>query len=180
MRSPRRRGAGHTLFELLMTLALAALILVLALPSFGGLAADKRLRVETDALFHAIHLARKSSIVRRRTVSLCPSLDGETCDPGYDWSDGWIMFSNVDRDEPPQVDANEPILARHRVDDGVRILANRRGFTLRSTFLRATNGTLRVCDREDRATARALVVSYTGRPRVTTVDSRGDGYDCGD
>jgi type IV fimbrial biogenesis protein FimT len=171
---------GYSLYELIMTLTLAGLILTLGLPSFGSLVADKRLRVETDALFHAVHLARKSSIVRRRVVSLCPSVDGQTCNPGYDWSEGWIMFANVDRDDPPQVDENETILRRHSVDTGVQILANRQGFTLRSTHLRATNGTFVVCDRVDRARPRALVVSYTGRPRVARSDRRGNDYRCAD
>jgi type IV fimbrial biogenesis protein FimT len=177
---PEPNTGGYSLYELLMTLALVALVLTIGLPSFGSLAADKRLRVETNALFHAVHLARKSSIVRRRVVSLCPSIDGESCNPGYDWSDGWIMFANVDRDDPPQVDDNEPILRRHAVDNTVRIVANRRGFTLRSTELRATNGTLIFCDRGGRARPRALVVSYTGRPRITMTDSRGDAYQCPD
>ena len=169
---------GFSLFELIMTLALVALILTLGLPSFGSLVADKRLRVEADALFHAVHLARKASIVRRRVVSLCPSADGESCTPGYDWSAGWIVFANVDRDDPPQVDENEPVLSHHTVGDTVQILANRRGFTLRSTHLRATNGTFVICDRRERAEPRALVVSYTGRPRVTRTDSRGGAYSC--
>jgi type IV fimbrial biogenesis protein FimT len=175
-----QRPGGFSLYELLMTLALVALVLTLGLPSFGSLVADQRLRVETDALFHAVHLARKASIVRRRVVSLCPSADGESCSGAYDWSGGWLVFANVDKDEPPQVDDNEEILGRHAVDQTVQILANRRGFTLRSTHLRATNGTLVVCDRAGRAAARALVVSYTGRPRVTSSDSRGKGYRCGD
>lgn len=169
---------GYSLYELAMTLALAALVLTVGLPSFGSLAADKRLRAETDALFHAVHLARKASIVRRRVVSLCPSVDGISCSQGYDWSTGWIVFANVDRDEPPQVDAGEPVLRRHTVDERVQIAANRRGFTLRSTHLRATNGTLVVCDRSGRAETRALVVSYTGRPRVARSDTRGDAYAC--
>jgi type IV fimbrial biogenesis protein FimT len=171
---------GYTLYELIMTLTLVGLVLTLGLPSFGSLVADKRLRVETDALFHAVHLARKSSIVRRHVVSLCPSVDGQSCNPGYDWSDGWIMFANVDRDDPPQIDENENILRRHSVDGSVQILANRQGFTLRSTQLRATNGTFVVCHRAARARPRALVVSYTGRPRVARFDSRGNDYRCAD
>jgi type IV fimbrial biogenesis protein FimT len=177
----KRHGiGGYSLYELVMTLALTALVLTLGLPSFGSLLADKRLRAETDALFHAMHLARKSSVVRRREVSLCPSSDGESCDAGTDWSNGWIVFVNVDRDGPPQVDRGETVLERHRVDGRVRIVANRRAFTLRSTHLRATNGTLVVCDRAVRVEARALVVSYTGRPRVARRDGRGDPYGCTD
>ena len=62
---------GHTLFELMMTLLLVAVVFGLGLPAFGGLLADKRLRVETDALFHAAHLARKASITRRRVITIC-------------------------------------------------------------------------------------------------------------
>lgn len=175
-----RRTRGHSLYELLVTLAIAALVLTLGLPSFGTLLADKRLRAETDALFHALHLARKASIVRRREVTLCPSRDGASCDGGTDWSAGWILFVNADRDGPPQVDAGEPVLARRQVDERVRIDANRRAFTLRATHLRATNGTLVVCDRAGRAEARAVVVSYTGRPRVARRDRRDDAYACGD
>lgn len=178
--SIRAAQRGYSLFELVMTLTLAILVLTLGLPSFGKLVADKRVRVEVDALFHAVHLARKSSIVRRRVVSLCPSSDGQTCSGDTDWSQGWLMFVNVDRDDPPQLDAGEPVLQHHAVGDTVRIQANRRGFTLRATELRATNGTLVFCDRAARAEPRALVVSYTGRPRVTRTDSRGQPYTCVD
>lgn len=178
--STRQRARGFSLYELLMTLAIAALVLTFGLPSFGGLVADKRLRAETDALFHALHLARKTSIVHRREVTICPSASGASCDADADWSAGWILFVNADGDGPPQVDAGEPVLARRRVDERVRIDANRRAFSMRSTELRATNGTLIVCDRSGRAETRALVVSYTGRPRVTRRDRRGDAYACGD
>lgn len=169
---------GFSLYELVMTLAVAAIVLTLGMPSFGSLTADVRLRAETDALFHAIHLARKASIARRRVVSLCPSADGGTCAPGTDWSAGWILFVNDDRDDPPRLDAGERLLSTHAVDPRVRIVANRQGFTLRSTHLRATNGTLLVCDRSGRAATRALVVSYTGRPRVAREDGRGEPYAC--
>lgn len=171
---------GFSLYELLMTLAIAALVLTIGVPSFGGLVAGKRLRAETDALFHALHLARKTSIVRRREVTICPSTDGASCDGDTDWSAGWILFVNADSDGPPQVDGGEPVLARRRVDERVRIDANRQAFSMRSTQLRATNGTLVVCDRTGRAATRAVIVSYTGRPRVARRDRRGDAYACGD
>jgi type IV fimbrial biogenesis protein FimT len=171
---------GFTLYELLITIVLIALISGLALPSFAASIARQRQRAEIDALFHAIHLARKESIMRRKVVSLCPSLDGQTCSPSRDWSSGWLMFENTDRDSPPRIDAGESVLANHRVDDNVRISANRKGFTLRATFLRATNGTFVFCDPQGRITPRALVVSYTGRPRVTVHTTKGELYSCAD
>ncbi len=175
-----RRLHGYSLYELLMTLTLIAVIVGLGLPSFSGLVARNRLHVEINALFHAIHLARKESIMRHRIVSLCPSLDGVSCEPGRDWSTGWLMFENTDKDEPPRRDKGEPLLQTHIVSEDVRIMANRRGFTLRATQKRATNGTFVVCDMANRTPPRALVVSYTGRPRVTLETRRGEPYSCAD
>ncbi len=174
------RNQGFTLFELLMTVLLAALILGIALPSFSDTLARQRQRVEIDALFHAIHRARKESIMRRKVVSLCPSVDDQNCSLGQDWSSGWILFENTDRDSPPMVDPGEAVLARHRVSERIRITANRRGFTLRATFLRATNGTLVVCDKNAKIAPRALVVSYTGRPRVASHTTDREPYSCAD
>ena len=176
----RAREYGYSLLELMMTIAVAAVILTLGLPSFSSLKARNAQRVELDALFHAVHLARKGSIMRKQVVSLCPTADGNTCTPGRDWSGGFLMFENSDRDEPPELDDGEIVLHRHHASRSVKITANRRGFTLRATFLRATNGTLVVCDRAGRVTPKALVISYTGRPRVAERTPRGAPYACAD
>ena len=176
----RIKTGGYTLFELLLTALLIAVLLTLTLPSLSATLARHRQHAEINALFHAFHHARKESIMRRRVVSLCPSDDKLTCGENADWSNGWLMFENKDRDSPPRMDPGEILLLSHKVDPTLRIVANRRGFTLRATFLRATNGTLIVCDRARRVRARALVVSYTGRPRVATEDRRGNAYDCAD
>jgi type IV fimbrial biogenesis protein FimT len=174
------KNQGFTLFELLITMLLIALISSLAVPSLAGSMARQRQTVEINALFHAIHLARKESIMRRKVVSLCPSLDGLKCTPGRDWSAGWLMFENTDHDSPPRIDDDETVLASHRAGDRVRISANRKGFTLRATFLRATNGTFVFCDPKQRITPKALVVSYTGRPRVARHTPNGELYSCAD
>jgi type IV fimbrial biogenesis protein FimT len=174
------KARGFSLYELLMTLTLVAMIVGLGLPSFADIVARNRLHVEINALFHAIHVARKESIMRRRVVSLCPSLDGLTCEPSRDWSTGWLMFENSDRDKPPRRDKGEALLQAHIVGENVQIMANRRGFTLRATQKRATNGTFVVCDLASRVVPVALVVSYTGRPRVTQETRRGDAYSCTD
>lgn len=173
-----RNLAGFSLYELLITMGVFALVLTLGLPSLGDIVARHKVRAQVDTLFHAIHLARQESIVRRRVVTICPSGDGMVCDQTFNWSAGWIMFVNHDRSNADHRDEDEPILRRSGVVSGVRISANRRHFALRSTELRATNGTLVFCDENDRITPRALVISYTGRPRVTLQNSRGKPYSC--
>ncbi|MGI9239090.1 MAG: GspH/FimT family pseudopilin [Woeseiaceae bacterium] len=173
-----RSSSGYSLYELLVTMSLIAALLVVGIPGFGSILARQRQQVEVNALFHAIHLARKESIMRRKVVSICPSQDGAQCVPGRDWSRGWLMFENEDRDSPPHVDPGEPVLKYHKVDETILIKANRRGFTLRATFLRATNGTFVVCDRASRIKPKGLVVSYTGRPRVAIATTAGKPYTC--
>lgn len=175
---PSAGNRAYTLYELMMTLSMLTLVLTLGIPTFGDMLVNNRLRVETDRLFHAIHLARKESVTRRRVMTICPASEDHQCLPDRNWSDYWMLFVNVDRDEPAHRDSNEPIVRFEAVDPSVRIIANRDSFSLRSTELRATNGTFIVCSRSGRGTPRALVVSYTGRPRVAYEDSRGQPYDC--
>ena len=145
---------AYSLWEMLVTVAVAATVIAIGVPSFTGMTADSRLRAQTNALFHAVHLARKESVVRRRAVTLCPTADGERCGALDDWSSGWMMFVNLNRDQPAERDDNEPLLQYFEVDNRVRITANRRSFSFRTTELRATNGTLILCDRAGHAAAR--------------------------
>ena len=176
----RHRTGGYSLYELLITVGIAALVLSLGVPSLGKMLAEHRLKIEVDAIFHAVHLARKESIVRRREVTLCPSRDGRNCSGGFDWSAGWIVFVNLDRDAPATRDAEEPLLRRISVNLHNQVTANRRNFSFRTTALRATNGTFLFCDKARRASLRALIVSYTGRPRVSRIDRNGKTYICPD
>jgi type IV fimbrial biogenesis protein FimT len=169
---------GHTLYELLVTITVATVVLVVGVPSLGAFVARGRQVTEINALHHAIHRARSESIMRRRYMSLCPSRDGEQCSESRDWSSGWLLFENLDRDSPARVDEGESILDRHYVHPGIRLTANRVDFTVRGTRRRSTNGTLVACDIADRAPPRALVVSYTGRPRAAETTPSGARYEC--
>lgn len=176
----RHDAGGYSLYELLITVGVAAMVLSLGVPSFGKILANNRLKVEVDALFHAVHLARKESVVRRRAVTLCPSRDGQNCAAGMDWSAGWILFVNLDRDVPATRDSGEPLLQRFSVSSHNEVTANRRSFSFRTTALRATNGTFIFCDKARRGSPRALIVSYTGRPRVSRIDRNGNPVTCPD
>lgn len=168
---------GFTLYELLLTLLLVAVIVSIGLPSFAATLARSRQSVEINALFHAFHQARKESIMRRKAVSLCPSQDGETCAPSTDWSEGWIMYQP--ESALPSGTGNSVVLA-HNPQDTTRVTSNRRSFTLRATVRRSTNGTLVVCDTRDRIPPKALIVSYTGRPRVAFERPDGSAWACTD
>ena len=175
-----RSSGAFTLLELLTTMAVAAILLSLTVPAFSKSLARSRQSAEINALFHAFYLARKESIRRRTFVSLCPTNDSRSCAPGRDWSDGWLLFENPQRADPPVLTPGAPPILVHGGTGEVRITANRRGFTSRGIRKRATNGTLVFCDPGSRVPARALVVSYTGRPRIADRRRNGEEYDCAD
>ena len=171
---------GFSLFELMITVLVGAIVLGLGVPSFAQVLAKTRQRAELNALFHAFYLARKESIRRRARVSMCPSTDGVTCAPGTDWSGGWLLFENRDSESPPVRDSAEPLILSHSPRTELTVTANRAGFTSRGTRRRATNGTFVVCDPAGRIPPRAVVVSYTGRPRIAASQPDGESYRCAD
>lgn len=169
-RPPRSRGV--TLLELMLTLAVSAVLLGLAVPAFGGMWLDSQRAVAVNALVHGIFLARTTAIVRSHVVSICRSSDGQTCSNQFDnWQHGWIVFVNHDRDDPPVRDRGEPVLAVQAPSEGVTITSNRRAYSFRKFQHRVVNGTVVFCDRRGSAHARAIIINSAGRPRLSKRDS---------
>lgn len=157
------RHRGYSLYELLVTLSVATILIVIGAPPLGSLIARNRLTTEVNALHHALHLGRQEAIKRRLNLVLCQSADGSRCTGDADWSGGWMLF--VDDDDDGRADPGETVLRRHQPAAAVNIMTNRRHYTLRGVRRRNTNGTFLVCDGAGRVPPRALIVSYTGRPR---------------
>jgi type IV fimbrial biogenesis protein FimT len=98
---PHRRG--FTLTELMVVLAIAAVLLGLAVPSFWQLIERQRLRTTANDLFDAIDLTRSQAITRGRRVTMAPA------DPaGDDWSRGWVVF--VDKNDNRRPDPEEEVI----------------------------------------------------------------------
>jgi len=170
---------GMTLLELLVALSITVIVTAAALPYFGNLLADQRRTSTLNGLVHAVHFARSEAAKRGRDAVLCASADSRSCSGNGDgWQRGWIIFVNGDRDRPPVVDPGEPVLIRNTGNLAATLAGNRSAFVFRPFGKRATNGTLVYCDRRREASARALVISYTGRPRVAPEGPAGRALAC--
>jgi type IV fimbrial biogenesis protein FimT len=92
-----RRGAarGFTLVEMMIALLVAAILLVIGVPSFRDAALGSRLTNIANDLNASVQLARSEAIKANVPVTLCRSTDGAACADAADWEQGWIVLDNA-------------------------------------------------------------------------------------
>lgn len=83
---------GFTLIELMVTLAILAIVLGMAIPSFSSMLQDSRVSSLGSELQGALLLARSEAIKRRQDVVLCRgNVGASSCENGTDWGGGWLV-----------------------------------------------------------------------------------------
>ncbi|NLG77834.1 MAG: prepilin-type N-terminal cleavage/methylation domain-containing protein [Xanthomonadaceae bacterium] len=174
-----RLSDGFTLLEALVSMTVVAILAALAAPAFASFHLDAKRTATVNEFFHSVFLARSEAAKRGEVASVCRSEDGNTCaSREVPWTVGWIVFVNLDRDEPAERDPNEPLLAVYGAREGVTITSNRVTYSFRPTVQGVVNGTIVFCDRRGSEHARAIIISHTGRPRVARRDASGRALPC--
>jgi type IV fimbrial biogenesis protein FimT len=80
---------GFTLIELMITLAVALVLFIVALPSFREIAIRNNVKELNNTLIYSLNLARTEA-VRRGTAVRVASVSG-----GASWSQGWQVTDGV-------------------------------------------------------------------------------------
>jgi type IV fimbrial biogenesis protein FimT len=169
----RMRRRGFTLVELLVVLAVGAILLTITIPGYAFLVNAGRLTAITNDLVSALHLARSEAIKRGTRVTVCKTGNAmalaPTCDTAVSWQQGWLVF--VDGGKWGVIDTGDMLMrVQGSAPTAVAITANNynsfisylpSGVSQGSNGL--PNGTLRICVAGNR---RDIIINSTGRPRL--------------
>lgn len=171
---------GFTIIELMIVLSVLAIISATALPSFINSLTQMEIDGQINDLVSMIYRARSEAIKRNRVVTVCKSIDKNSC--GGTWSDGWIMFEDNNADG--KKDADETKITEAELLDNYKLKLSAFGSQTYIRFLQNGltsyhNGTFTVCPKNgNQKLARGVVFSKTARVR-TTRDSNNNGIDEG-
>jgi type IV fimbrial biogenesis protein FimT len=172
MQIQTRKMHGFTMIELMICLAIAAILCAVSAPALGSLIHVDTSRASRNALVTSLNLARNMAVTQQRHVVVCPSNDQRTCSDGAWWQNGWIVFDDNNGDG--QRAADEHLIEAVQTQNGMAILTSeaREHVVYRGDGTSpGTNLTFTFCDRFGAAKASTVVVSNAGRPRQGSADT---------
>ncbi len=92
-----KRASGFTIVELIVTLAIAAILLSLGGPPMQTYLANQRVTAGMNTIASGFNLARSTAVERRQSVGVCASANGTSCGGTADWGRGWMVWVDTDQ-----------------------------------------------------------------------------------
>ena len=156
---------GFTLIELMVAVAVLAILLSIGLPAFGGMIDNQRLDNSVNTLLRSVQYTRAQAARRNQYVTMAP-LDTH-------WHSGWLIF--IDANDNGQHDSGEIILREAKPPAATHIHANaniasylRYNAQGESQLLNGgfQSGTFSFCPNRSGAQGRQLIINRVGRARM--------------
>lgn len=162
-----RRLCGMTAVELLVVMAISAVLATLAVPGFGSLRRAASLSAATNQLVWALHFARSSAIRDASPTTLCLTADDRTCiGSARAAATGWIVLQSPGAGSAAAPDAEVPRLHKFHLPPHMEVRGTRSAVTFWPVARAGTTATFEVCYTAGAPQGRAVIVSQIGRPRV--------------
>ena len=88
------RRTGFTVIELMITVAIVAILATIAAPSLRDLTQNARMTSLANDLMTDLSVARGEAVKRGVSVTICSSNNGTSC-TASEWRYGWIVFAET-------------------------------------------------------------------------------------
>lgn len=168
-----QRIHGFTLVELVVAMAVAAILVTIAVPNLRVFVQNSRIGTQTNDLISDISLARSEAIKSGATATVCSSTAGLACDGGGNWTNGRLVWTDTNGNGV--LDAGEMRRFREQAA-GANTLnvdvaaADPLTFSNRGAptgVLAGLTITFRVCDVRGATYGRTIVVNPLGQTRAS-------------
>ncbi len=165
-----KRQSGLTIVELMITVAIAAVLLGIALPSFNGFTEQRRLTTQVNDFLLAVQYSRSEATRQGTNVSMI-ALDAS--DAADEWGPGWCVAVGT----PANCPAANAVTSLRRFDstapntftgEGALNNVDRLTFNSRGLLVGALGGTLDLCGTAG-TNGRQISLAATGRASSSEV-----------
>ncbi len=177
------KNIGFTLIELIVTLAVAAILITVAGPNFLTFIQNNRLTTQANDMVGSLQLARSEAVKRNASttapVRICgsnnPTAALPSCHTGTSWKSGWVVFLD-NGTTANDVDSNDTILQQHEGLSGGNTL-NRSSsppnlISFIGTGFPLSTVTLALCDNRNESWGKEIIISTTGH--ISTISAPKD------
>lgn len=93
---------GFTLIELMVVIALVAILAALAVPSWTQVKTRNAVRTAVNDYILSMQFARSEAVRINSPVTICPSSDGVNC-TASEFQNGWIVRTGPRTNDPAQI-----------------------------------------------------------------------------
>ena len=163
------KSRGFNLLELMITVGVATIIAMIALPSFSYILQNVRLKMQIYDFSGALDFARSEAVKRGTWVTVCASADQAACGPnGTQWESGWIVFVDpnnnhvVDVGEGPPLRAASALIPTYTLR-GTSATTLASYITFNAKGVSSASGQFVLCQNGRINPARAALVGSSGR-----------------
>lgn len=169
-RAPARQ-AGVTITELMIVVAIAAILATIAAPSFSSFVSDTRLTTTLSQLTSDLNRARLDAIKRNSWMLFCVrDSAGTGCGTGADWKNGWIICFDSEPNgvcDDATVDEPNPIVIHQALNTKLTLTgpATAIRFNPNGTQGTGTVATLKLCCKSNAPAGETISIAATGHIR---------------